>query len=207
MCQKHRLRLTSATRGSAARKSGGARKKNMSMQPENEVSRSVARFHEVMGAVDEITHVVLKGHLLIEETLTNAIALHIFHPEHFYDAKLSFDKKISLGRGFCLRKNHLGEWDMLVALNELRNVLAHNLNSPKQQAKIDRLRTLTLRETVEFPEVGEYLRSNADKEMIIYACGHILGFLERFENDAKQLRSIIHAMDRTMNPDQPEFTA
>jgi hypothetical protein len=177
----------------------------MSKQQENEVSRSVARFHAVMGAVDEITHVVLKGHLLIEETLTNTIALHMFHPEHFHDAKLSFDKKISLGRALCLRKNRLGEWDMLVALNELRNVLAHNLNSPKQQAKINRLRTLTLKETDQFPEVGKYLNDNGDKEMIIYSCGHILGFLERFEEDAKQLRTILHAMDRGLNPDQPEF--
>lgn len=177
----------------------------MAMQQENEVSKSVARFQEVMGTVDEITHVVLKGHLLVEETLTNTIALHMFHPEHFHDARLSFDKKISLGRAFCLRKNRLGEWDMLIALNELRNVLAHNLDSPRQQAKIDRLRALALQEAAQFPEVGQYLKANGDKEMIIYACGHILGFLQSFEEDAKQLRTILHAMDRQMNPDQPEF--
>lgn len=127
------------------------------------------------------------------------------HPAHFHDAKLSFDKKISVGRALCLRKDQMGEWDMLVALNELRNVLAHNLNSPKQRSKVERLRTLAVREASRLPEAREYFEASGDKEMILYSCGHILGFLGSFAEDAKGLRAMLHAMDRGINPDLPEF--
>lgn len=36
----------------------------MAHQQEDEFARGVARFQRVMATVDEVTHVVLKGHLL-----------------------------------------------------------------------------------------------------------------------------------------------
>lgn len=175
----------------------------MTKENNPELDQSIARFHEVMSKVDDITLITIKGHLLIEEVLTRTIALHLFHAEHFLDAKLSFDKKVSLARSLCLRKNNLGEWDMIIAINELRNVLAHNLESPRVRAKLGRLLELTKREAA--PGIEEKMKEQGEKALIAYACGHVLGLLSQFEADAKTYRLLIHAMDRGMNPAEPPF--
>lgn len=170
----------------------------------NEFLQSVERFQAVMGTVDELTHVVLKGHLLIEEALDAVIALHLFHPEHFFDARLTFDKKISIARAFNLRKHQLGEWDMLKAVNELRNNLAHNLDSPKQKSKLQRVRELAIKESAGLAG-AEGLVTADDKIVVVYACGHLLGFLQMYAADAKGLRTLLHRIDRDMNPGEPPF--
>lgn len=168
-----------------------------------ELVQSIARFEEVLGKVDDITLITLKGHLLIEEALTRTIGLHLFHPEHFFEAKLSFDKKVSLARSLCLRKNQLGEWDMIIVINELRNVLAHTIESPRVRGKLDRLLELTKRMGV--PGIEGKMKEQGEKVLIVYACGHVLGLLSQFEADAKAYRRLIHTMDRSMNPEQPSF--
>src|SRR5687767_14766676 len=88
-----------------------------------ELTASIERFHEEMKSIDEVAHVLLKGHLLIEETLTEIIEQYIFHREHIAKARLSFAHKMHLAQGLCLRKNTLGEWELIAAINALRNDL------------------------------------------------------------------------------------
>jgi hypothetical protein len=104
-------------------------------------------FAEQMDNLDEIAHVVLKGHLLIEEWLTHAINQHLFHPEHLAeDGRLSFIQKATLARSLDLRRNNLGIWDVIAAVNSLRNELAHSLDSPKRVKKTEALKKLFFRE-------------------------------------------------------------
>ena len=43
-----------------------------------ELDRSIDRFRKEMGAIDEVAHVLLKGHLLLEEALTAIIEQYVF---------------------------------------------------------------------------------------------------------------------------------
>jgi hypothetical protein len=93
----------------------------------SELSDSIQRFQQEMEHVDEVLHVLLKGHLLLEEVLTKILEQYLFHRQHLDGARLTFHQKSALGRALCLRKDHLGEWELLAVINALRNEVAHNL--------------------------------------------------------------------------------
>jgi hypothetical protein len=49
---------------------------------------SLQTFQREMEQVEGLVHVLLKGHVLIEEVLTRIIEQYPFHPEHLRDARL-----------------------------------------------------------------------------------------------------------------------
>lgn len=162
------------------------------MTPEFEKAKK--RFEEEMESVDEVVHVLMKGHLLIEETLTRIIEQHLFHPEWLSDASLRFYQKSSIARSLCLRRHKLGEWTLMHALNALRNTLAHKLQSEERERRVARVRRTYFKEAPDSPE-KDRLRDASDAAVIKAACAHCAGFLALFESDAKAFRQMI----------QPEF--
>lgn len=103
---------------------------------------SIERFTREMSTNDEMVHVLLKGHLLLEEALALIIDQHVFHREDVAEARLSFAQKLNVAKSLCLRKNKLGEWEMVAAINGLRNDLAHRLNSPDREKKLEKVKTV-----------------------------------------------------------------
>ncbi|WP_250493774.1 hypothetical protein [Caballeronia sp. GAWG1-1] len=93
-----------------------------------EIDIAHARFVQEMNSVDDTVHVLLKGHLLIEEALSKTIDQFVFHREHLEEARLSFADKMNVSRALCLRKNQFGEWELIAAINALRNVVGHTLS-------------------------------------------------------------------------------
>ncbi|MBC5786392.1 hypothetical protein H8N03_25870 [Ramlibacter sp. USB13] len=154
--------------------------------------------------MDEAVHVLLKGHLLIEEALNRILEQYVFHREHLEDARLTFNQKVLIGRSLALRKNNIGEWELIAAINTLRNELAHRLNSPERERKLKRVKELYFREAAGFPAMEE-VKAAPDAHVLMNACGHCAGFLLAFEEDSKMFRRMIHGMDRASNPDQPPF--
>lgn len=57
---------------------------------EKDLSTTVDRFNEIMANFDQLAHVVIKGHLLIEEAISNILDLHAFHPEHIQKQSYTF---------------------------------------------------------------------------------------------------------------------
>ncbi|QDQ83663.1 hypothetical protein [Paraburkholderia megapolitana] len=170
----------------------------------NEIQKAHARFVEEMGVVDNTVHVLLKGHLLIEEALSRIIDQFVFHREHVAEARLSFAGKVHLCRALCLRKNDLGEWDLIAALNAFRNVIAHTLQSPQRARKFDRVKEIYLREAATMSGI-EDVRESSEADVVLLACGHCLGFLSSFEGDARVFRQLVFNMDRSLNPELTPF--
>ena len=166
---------------------------------------ALLKFENEMSSLDPVTHVVLKGHLILEERLGRILEAHLFHPEHTEDARLSFNDKMCLCRSLCLRKNRLGEWELIAAVNGLRNELAHNLESTKRQRKIDRVKEIYFREAAGLDLLNE-IKARSDAEIIKSACGHCEGFLTSFERDALAFRQLIHRLDRELNAGQEPFS-
>jgi hypothetical protein len=52
---------------------------------------------------DETALVVLKGHLLIEESLEAIISDYVLHPEFVEKARLGFEKKMYLARSISIQ--------------------------------------------------------------------------------------------------------
>jgi hypothetical protein len=165
---------------------------------------SIRRFEQEMSTVDETVHILLKGHLLLEEALALIIDQHVFHREHIEDARLSFAQKLHVARSLCLRKNALGEWELVAAINGLRNDLAHRLNSPDRQKKLEKVKAVYFREAAGFGRL-EDIKAKRDHEIVLAACAHCAGFLATCAEDLRHLRQVIHAMDRDMNADLPAF--
>jgi hypothetical protein len=165
-----------------------------------ELEAAIERFTQEMGTVDEMVHVLLKGHLLLEEALALILDQHVFHREHLADARLTFAQKTYIARSLCLRKNTLGEWELITAINTLRNDLAHCLSSPKRESKLEKVKELYFREAAGFHRL-EKIKNSPNHEIVFGACAHCAGFLASCASDLRSLRGIIHAMDREMNPD------
>jgi hypothetical protein len=172
---------------------------------EAHVSGMLDKFAAQVEALDEVAHVVLKGHLLIEEWLTRAIAQHLFHPEHVNDdGRLSFSQKTALARSLGLRKNTSGMWELIAAVNGLRNELAHSLDSPRRLKKLEKLKAIYFRETHGLQD-SEQMKNWPDALLVRRVCALCLGFLSSFAQDSFQLRKLIHEIDRNLNPQLPEI--
>lgn len=89
----------------------------------------------------DMTSLVLKSHLFLEEILYEIILLHCRTPKALEGIQFSFHHKMKLAE--ALYGVHLytmkfpeGIWPVLDALNKLRNELAHRIDSPKLENKI-----------------------------------------------------------------------
>src|SRR2546428_11736922 len=167
-----------------------------------ELSDSMRRFRQEMENVDELVHVLLKGHLLLEEALTRILEQYVFHRDHLGETRLSFHQKLLLGRPRCLRKDRLGEWDLLAAINTLRNEVAHRLKSSEREEKVTRVKEIYFREAAGLAGL-EQLKKQPDHMILFAACAHCAGFLASFEVDSKAFRKMVHAMDRSLSKDLP----
>jgi hypothetical protein len=100
------------------------------------------RFFRLLPDVGDATLIVLKGHLLIEEQLNDILYDTCLLPKYIDDARLSFYQKIMLVRsliGKDLKGNATEDpWRSLVALNSVRNQLAHHLEPTDVDDRIDK---------------------------------------------------------------------
>ncbi|WP_143705217.1 hypothetical protein [Pollutimonas nitritireducens] len=96
------------------------------------------------------------------------------------------------------------EWELIAAINSLRNELAHKLESPEREKKLRRVKELYFREAAGLEGI-ENIKNESDTTILCCACGHCGGFLAKFEADSKALRHMVHTMDRQINPDLRAF--
>src|SRR5262249_29809456 len=93
------------------------------------------RAEAILDGITDGTLLVLKGHLLLEETLYEAVCAKCPNPEYLGRARLTAYQLITLARALYpdppgdekrrLRRSDL--WDAMEALNTLRNELSHKL--------------------------------------------------------------------------------
>jgi hypothetical protein len=157
------------------------------------------RFMEHMHQVDDVAVTILKGHLLIEEIIDNILEMIFFHAEELPGARLTFIQKVALARAYALRKNKDQEWNLVLAINELRNGTAHELVGEKRRRKLDEVRKVyvagALVEATKSPAIG-------DKELVHYACADCVGYLATYEDDLRALREHLDTYDAVLNPDK-----
>ena len=93
-----------------------------------------------MPDVDDVSLIVLKGHLLIEEMLFELGSLALEHPEHL--SKLSFHQLACLVHALVAEKPDDKCWELILQINSLRNRLAHKLEPPDLDQQIKRVLAL-----------------------------------------------------------------
>ncbi|SRR6266571_705493 len=94
--------------------------------------QALHRLIEHLPQSDDLTLIVLKGHLLVEERLLDLVGLRLRANDNaLKDARLRFAQLIPLARVASGRDQYPGLWRALERLNSLRNDLAHHLE-PRQ---------------------------------------------------------------------------
>lgn len=159
--------------------------------------RNLKRFAEQMTQVDELALVVLKGHLVLEEQLERILGTFVFHRKHLEAADLSFYKKVCLARSVSLDEPENSMWELVLAVNALRNELAHALHSEKRQKKFERLKTLYVAENDVSPDEANALDQHV---LASFAIALALGFLGSFEEEVVRFKDLINGLDRVVNP-------
>ena len=149
--------------------------------------------------IDPVAQVVLKGHLLMEELLTGIIERFLFHPDLLDQVNLRFFQKAHLARSLSLDEHDNDMWDLVLAINELRNQLAHSLDDDKRQPKIAKVRKLYFKEAADTPGI-EHQRTLDDEVILAFAASLVVGFLSTFRAEADRFRDVVRNLDREMNP-------
>jgi hypothetical protein len=144
--------------------------------------------------LDDLAIVLLKGHLMIEEVLTDILSASVRAPEYLRPANLRFYQKLCFARSVSLARGDHRMWDLMISLNALRNDLAHSLSTEARAPRLARVRELYLEEFRD----AEAHRTLNDKDLLTAAVAGCLGFLGAFLEEAKFLRSATADMDDVM---------
>lgn len=178
------------------------------MNKASHLDKYAALFHEKMAQPDPLLQATLTGHLIIETALDNIITEIFFHPEHvFKEARLGFAQKVHVVRAYCLRKDSNSIWDLALAVNSVRNEIAHNLAGEKRNARLQHLRSLFMAEAsgemqAALEREWKRLTDVPDQVIVVWACSLCAGFLGEFEADVTFLRDMIDSLDESTNLDR-----
>lgn len=178
------------------------------MKNASQIDKYAKLFQEKLAHADPLLQAALIGHLIIETALDNILAVVFFHPEHiFKNARLNFSQKVHVVRAYGLRKDQNSMWDLILAVNSVRNEIAHNLAGEKRDARLQHLRDLFITEAdgdlkVTLEKEWKDLKEVPTPSIVVWACSLCAGFLGAFEADVLSLRNTIDFLDEGLNPDE-----
>jgi hypothetical protein len=98
---------------------------------------AILRLAKHLPSVDDTTLIVLKGHLLIEEQLISILESTLKYPSALDEMRLTFAQRLSLVKALKHRHENSWVWEAIGKLNSIRNDLAHKLELPKLNEKIE----------------------------------------------------------------------
>jgi hypothetical protein len=173
---------------------------------EEELKQFYAKATEHFQAVDPLIQVVLRGHLLLEERLNATLKHSLYNPELFEKMNLNFHHKLLFARAFSVSLRAEGVWDLIAAINALRNSIAHSLDGEQRQKKFDAVKTIYLRE-LDDPELRAEDRDEPDHLLFLKAFALCEGYLRQVEDDARfagnGVRTVVRYMRKQFyQPDQ-----
>lgn len=103
---------------------------------------NISRYEKHLHNDLDPTSIILKGHLFIEELLMDIIKLQCRDTSPIESIQLSFHHKLKLAQ--ALYVSHLpiiegpeGIWSVLDNFNQLRNAMAHEIDSPRFTKKLN----------------------------------------------------------------------
>ena len=156
---------------------------------EAEITELLSASQERRKKIVDLRLAVLEGHLLMEEALNGFLEAAVSNPDQLDLTRVNFHTKgnfaVSLGAGRS--KDRM--WAVLWAINQLRNELAHNLDSPKLDERVSFLRKVYI-DALE-PKAAEHAKTLKDKDIIDAACAVCAGFLGQLTSEAQARRAII----------------
>lgn len=153
---------------------------------------------KVFGKIDTESIVILKGHLLLEESLNFIIENFVHHSDFINKAKLTFYQKLNVARAMSLTEQNNSMWTLIEKINTLRNDFSHRLESDKREEKIKVIVSLYKSEMN-----GSEFEHDWEKEdlptFLAFVISLCIGFLASFEAEVKRFQSVVTIMNKSMN--------
>ena len=100
---------------------------------EAEQSRWIELHEKHFVGLTDISMIVLKGHLLVEQLLTSLLSHHCHYPGQLREARLRFPQKVALVKAIVILPFPDELWRFLELINHLRNDIAHKLEPELKQ--------------------------------------------------------------------------
>ena len=122
---------------------------------------------------NDLTLITLKGHLLVEEILDSIIAKHCKDESALEGVDFRFQLKARLAAALTGQPELAPAWVMIDKLNALRNALAHKIEHPLAQRRLEVFLELFRHTEIKLPASSD----NADKlrNSIAFLIGFVVG--------------------------------
>jgi len=111
------------------------------MAPDN-LSKYVLRWDDYMPDTDDLSFIVLKGHLLVEGILVDLRDTLLPHSKYLDEVNLGFKQLVSIVRAASSTEDTNQAWALILTLNNIRNELIHNLEPEKLEKLLTTLFTI-----------------------------------------------------------------
>ena len=157
-----------------------------------------AKFTDQLQTVDDVAQIVLKGHLVIEEVMTESIQTFLLHKEFVEDARLQFHQKLQLCRAISVSDQNNNMWNLIASINSVRNQLSHSLDPAGRSKRIESLNSTFAKE---FPDSVPEKLDPMPKEAAIcmLAIGAAIGFLHAHSEEVRRFKAVVLEMDELLN--------
>lgn len=161
-----------------------------------ELNNIQKKFYEEVKYVDETAQILLKGHLVIEDSMNQALEAFVLHGEHIKDARLQFNQKLKLCKAIsCDNKNNM--WNLIEKINVLRNKLSHSLEPSGRKKAIESLASIYDQEFGPQTRVIDGMSEEA--ALCMAAITGSLGYLNSFLSEAQRFENLVISMDNILN--------
>lgn len=160
---------------------------------------TIERFAKFVSGADDMVEIVLKCHLLIEESLTRIIWAFVHEPDFLDDARLTFSQKIGIARSMSLGDSRNPMWSLVIGFKRIRNDYGHFLEPEKAPEHIRDLRAKYLQVFRDNDRVHK-TKDQPDEPILKEIANSVIGFLLAFEAEVERFRHYVSALDRILNP-------
>jgi hypothetical protein len=154
-----------------------------------EFKKRMDEAREGVKKLDELRVAVIKWHLLVEQALDSFLSTSLFNPEHMSIDRMNFHPKGNLALALSLKEDKDPIWAVFWAVNQLRNKIAHNVESKVVEEKMKFLRK-TYIDTLSRDQAAE-AEKKSDTQIVEDASVLAMGLLGQLSLDAGGRRGII----------------
>jgi hypothetical protein len=156
---------------------------------EEEIKQRVSAAQERRKKIVDLKLAVLEGHLVMEESLNGFLEASLFNSAELNLERVNFHTKGNFAVSLAANRARDEMWAVLWAINQLRNKVAHKIDSEEIDEKMAYLRKVYIAALE--PRPAEHAKTLGDKDLVDQACGVCTGFLGQLASEAKTRRGII----------------
>jgi len=155
------------------------------------------RFSEEVKYVDDTAQILLKGHLVAEDLMNQALEAFVLHGEHIEDARLQFHQKLELCKAISVNDNCNNMWNLIKKINVLRNALSHSLDPERREKAVQSLASIYDQEFG--PKTRKIDGMSEEAALCLASIMGSLGYLHSFLSEAQRFETLVKEMDKIMN--------